>query len=63
MAGDITLGSHTTYFGQNLTAYVLNGTIPESRVDDMGTVVPLPICIYLTNYSFQQPVSSPPGTS
>ncbi|KAJ3733269.1 glycoside hydrolase family 3 protein [Lentinula guzmanii] len=37
MAGDITLGSHTTFFGQNLTAYVENGTIPESRIDDMAT--------------------------
>ena len=38
MAGDITLGSHTTYWGQNLTNYVLNGTIPQTRVDDMGMV-------------------------
>ncbi|KAE9407346.1 glycoside hydrolase family 3 protein [Gymnopus androsaceus JB14] len=37
MAGDITLGSHTTYWGQNLTNYVLNGTIPQTRVDDMAT--------------------------
>ncbi|KIK61104.1 glycoside hydrolase family 3 protein [Collybiopsis luxurians FD-317 M1] len=37
MAGDIVLGSHTTYFGQNLTAYVKNGTVPESRIDDMAT--------------------------
>ncbi|KAJ3711748.1 glycoside hydrolase family 3 protein [Lentinula raphanica] len=37
MAGDITLGSHTTFWGPNLTAYVENGTIPESRVDDMAT--------------------------
>ncbi|KAG6870803.1 hypothetical protein C0992_012405, partial [Termitomyces sp. T32_za158] len=35
--GDITFGSNTTYFGANLTAYVQNGTIPESRVDDMAT--------------------------
>jgi hypothetical protein len=33
----ITLGTGTSYFGGNLTAYVNNGTIPESRVDDMGT--------------------------
>src|SRR5712672_3129085 len=26
-----------SYFGANLTAYVKNGTIPESRVDDMAT--------------------------
>ncbi|TDL23295.1 glycoside hydrolase family 3 protein [Rickenella mellea] len=37
MPGDITFGSGTTYFGSNLTDYVLNGTIPESRIDDMAT--------------------------
>jgi beta-glucosidase len=37
MPGDITFGSGDSYFGGNLTAYVNNGTIPESRVDDMGT--------------------------
>jgi hypothetical protein len=34
--GDITFLSGTTYFGKNLTTYVENGTIPLSRVDDMG---------------------------
>ncbi|KAL4062620.1 glycoside hydrolase family 3 protein [Scleroderma yunnanense] len=37
MAGDITLGSNTTYFGANLTSYIMNDTIPESRLDDMAT--------------------------
>ncbi|KAG5650462.1 hypothetical protein H0H81_012173 [Sphagnurus paluster] len=37
MPGDVTFNSGTTYFGSNLTQYVLNGTIPESRVDDMAT--------------------------
>ncbi|KAI5990450.1 glycoside hydrolase superfamily [Pisolithus albus] len=37
MAGDITLGSGTTYFGANLTAYVMNNTISEARLDDMAT--------------------------
>ncbi|KAI0789313.1 beta-glucosidase [Abortiporus biennis] len=37
MPGDISFGSGTSYFGQNLTAYVNNGTIPSSRVDDMAT--------------------------
>ena len=36
MPGDITLGSGTSWWGPNLTAYVQNGTIPESRVDDMA---------------------------
>ncbi|KAF9451014.1 glycoside hydrolase family 3 protein [Macrolepiota fuliginosa MF-IS2] len=37
MPGDITFSSGTSYFGGNLTAYVLNGTIPEARVNDMAT--------------------------
>ncbi|KAF8809832.1 glycoside hydrolase family 3 protein [Phlegmacium glaucopus] len=37
MPGDIFFGSQTSYFGGNLTAYVNNGTIPESRVDDMAS--------------------------
>ncbi|KAH8093142.1 glycoside hydrolase superfamily [Cristinia sonorae] len=37
MPGDITFNSGDSYFGGNLTAYVKNGTIPESRVDDMAT--------------------------
>ncbi|KAF8305963.1 beta-glucosidase [Clavulina sp. PMI_390] len=37
MPGDIIYGSNTTYFGQNLTDYVHNGTIAEERVTDMAT--------------------------
>ncbi|KAI0067906.1 beta-glucosidase [Artomyces pyxidatus] len=37
MPGDITLGSGTTYFGPTLVAAVNNGSVPESRVDDMAT--------------------------
>ena len=37
MPGDITFNSGTSYFGQNLTDFVLNGTIAASRVDDMAT--------------------------
>jgi len=36
MPGDISFGSGDSYFGANLTAYAHNGTIPESRVDDMA---------------------------
>ncbi|KAI0324819.1 glycoside hydrolase [Cubamyces sp. BRFM 1775] len=36
MPGDISFGSHTSWFGANLTAYVNNGTISEARVDDMA---------------------------
>jgi beta-glucosidase len=37
MPGDITFDSGTSWWGPNLTAFVENGTIPESRVDDMTT--------------------------
>ncbi|KZT24974.1 glycoside hydrolase family 3 protein [Neolentinus lepideus HHB14362 ss-1] len=37
MPGDIAFGSNTSYFGYNLTQFVLNGTIQESRLDDMAT--------------------------
>ncbi|OAX34984.1 glycoside hydrolase family 3 protein [Rhizopogon vinicolor AM-OR11-026] len=37
MPGDITFDSGTSYFGQNLTNYVMNGTISETRLDDMAT--------------------------
>ena len=35
-------GNTSSYFGGNLTAYVKNGTIPESRVDDMGMSLVVP---------------------
>lgn len=37
MAGDIELGSHTSWWGSNLTAYVENGTISDDRLSDMAT--------------------------
>lgn len=37
MPGDIEFGSGTSYFGANLTNAVLDGTVPEARVDDMAT--------------------------
>ena len=36
MPGDIDLGSGTSWWGPNLTAYIDNGTIPESRLTDMA---------------------------
>lgn len=36
MPGDITFGSRTSWWGQNLTNFVNNGTIAASRVDDMA---------------------------
>ena len=35
MAGDQGLASGNSYWGSNLTAAVLNGTIPQWRLDDM----------------------------
>jgi beta-glucosidase len=35
MAGDQNLNSGDTFWGSNLTAAVLNGTIPQWRLDDM----------------------------
>ena len=37
MAGDQTLASGDTFWGSNLTAAVINGTIPQWRLDDMVT--------------------------
>ncbi|KAH7924412.1 glycoside hydrolase family 3 protein [Leucogyrophana mollusca] len=37
MPGDITFGSGTSYFGGNLTAFVMNDTISMERLDDMAT--------------------------
>ncbi|OCH90099.1 hypothetical protein OBBRIDRAFT_627233 [Obba rivulosa] len=37
MPGDITLGSGTSWWGPNLTSFVDNATIPDSRLDDMVT--------------------------
>ncbi|KAG9591803.1 glycoside hydrolase family 3 protein, partial [Aureobasidium melanogenum] len=36
MAGDIRFGDGTSYFGPNLTIAVLNGTVPQWRLDDMA---------------------------
>ncbi len=36
MPGDITFNSGTSWWGANLTAFVQNGTIAETRVDDMA---------------------------
>ncbi|KAJ5795455.1 CAZyme family GH3 [Penicillium psychrosexuale] len=36
MPGDVILGSPYSYWGTNLTISVLNGTVPEWRLDDMA---------------------------
>ncbi|KAH6904389.1 cellulose-binding beta-glucosidase [Coprinopsis sp. MPI-PUGE-AT-0042] len=37
MPGDVTFNSNTSYWRETLVTFVENGTIPESRVDDMAT--------------------------
>lgn len=37
MPGDILFDSGTSYWGSNLTIAVLNGTVPQWRLDDMAT--------------------------
>ena len=37
MPGDVAFDSGTSYWGANLTIAVLNGTVPEWRLDDMVT--------------------------
>lgn len=37
MPGDIFLGSGTSFWRSNLTDYVQNGSVAESRLDDMAT--------------------------
>ncbi|KAJ5246169.1 hypothetical protein N7468_001152 [Penicillium chermesinum] len=37
MPGDVILGSPYSFWGTNLTISVLNGTVPEWRIDDMAT--------------------------
>ena len=36
MPGDVSFGSLTSFFGQNLTAAVNNGSVAADRVDDMA---------------------------
>ena len=37
MPGDVVFESGTSYWGPNLTVAILNGTVPEWRLDDMAT--------------------------
>jgi len=60
MPGDITFQSGDSYFGGNLTAFVNNGTIPEARVDDMGTSFGVVNHLSLT-YLIKLPVFLPRG--
>ncbi|KDQ12136.1 glycoside hydrolase family 3 protein [Botryobasidium botryosum FD-172 SS1] len=57
MPGDITFFSGDSYFGGNLTQAVNNGTIPESRVDDMATRILAAWFLLGQNSSSYPPVS------
>ncbi|KAI9780207.1 MAG: hypothetical protein M1816_003155 [Peltula sp. TS41687] len=37
MPGDVTFGTGTSFWGGNLTIAVINGSVPEWRIDDMAT--------------------------
>lgn len=37
MPGDVTFGTGTSFWGGNLTLAVINGSVPEWRIDDMAT--------------------------
>ncbi|KAI0083610.1 glycosyl hydrolase family 3 N terminal domain-containing protein [Irpex rosettiformis] len=56
MPGDISFGSGTSWWGQNLTDFVANGTIAQARLDDMATRI-------LASWFFlRQDVDYPPVT-
>eukprot|EP01112_Ceratiomyxa_fruticulosa_P013047 TRINITY_DN3649_c0_g1_i1.p1 TRINITY_DN3649_c0_g1~~TRINITY_DN3649_c0_g1_i1.p1 ORF type:complete len:754 (+),score=174.38 TRINITY_DN3649_c0_g1_i1:386-2647(+) len=42
MPGDIAFNSNNSYFGQNLTIAVQNGSVSQARLDDMGTRILTP---------------------
>jgi len=42
MPGDITMGSHDSYFGANLTLALKNGQVSQNRLDDMAVRILAP---------------------
>jgi len=62
MPGDITMGSGTSYFGQNLTNAVKNGQVSQERLTDMGTRIMTPWFLFgqdknfpAVNFDFRDP--------
>jgi hypothetical protein len=55
MPGDITFNSGTSWWGQNLTDFVANGTIAQARLDDMA------VRILASWYLLKQDESYPSG--
>lgn len=58
MPGDVAFDSGTSYWGSNLTAAVLNGTLPQYRLDDMA--MRIVASFYKTGVEFKD---SPPNFS
>jgi len=56
MPGDTAFDSGYTFFGTNLTAAVLNGTLPEWRLDDMCTRI-MAAFYYVGRDKYQVPIN------
>ncbi|KAL8866339.1 MAG: hypothetical protein Q9174_006364, partial [Haloplaca sp. 1 TL-2023] len=56
MPGDVLFNSDTSYWGANLTVAILNGTIPQWRLDDMVTRI-LAAWYYVGRDSSQVPIN------
>eukprot|EP00026_Physarum_polycephalum_P003732 Phypoly_transcript_03746.p1 GENE.Phypoly_transcript_03746~~Phypoly_transcript_03746.p1 ORF type:complete len:751 (+),score=112.06 Phypoly_transcript_03746:59-2311(+) len=55
MPGDITFGSGTSYFGDNLVKAVQNGSVSEERLDDMAVRILTPWILLGQNQDFPEP--------
>ncbi|KAI8995506.1 beta-glucosidase [Trametes punicea] len=47
MPGDEFFGSFSSYFGENLVKAVQNGSVPQSRLDDMATRILAAWCVFM----------------
>ena len=56
MAGDVTFDSGTSHWGTNLTIAVLNGTVPQWRLDDAATRI-IAAWYYVDRQSHQVPIN------
>jgi len=55
MPGDITFGSHSSYFGANLTKAVQSGAVSQARLDDMATRILAPWYLLGQNLGYPEP--------
>ena len=56
MPGDVGFDSGTSFWGANLTIAVLNGTVPEWRIDDMATRI-MAAFYYVGRDTYQIPIN------